>query len=196
MWRCGNRIDNGTRYCENSPTVDEESLHQTIVNAIKASSNDRNKLIPILNSHIENAMWQANSGKMNIEEIERRIDELKSSAMALITDSIAGNSVAENEEKLLAMNTEITQLHEKVVQFKTDNSTQKSISEKLKEYTEFLELETLQSETYNDTLVRQLIHTIKVAEEEIVVHFKSGVTWRQRMELKVRRLKNERHKIC
>ena len=150
---------------------------------------DSNGLIPILNAQIERALWHTAGGQVNIEEIESRMEKLKKDTMELMSQSIANNTVVENEARLKAMNDEIMELHEKVVQYKENNSTKNTISKKLKEYTEFLRVDTAESDTYNDTLVRQLIHTIKVMDDYITIYFKNGTEWTQPMDLKVRRLR-------
>ena len=150
---------------------------------------DSNGLIPILNAHIEKAMWQTAGGEVNIEEIESRMEKLKKDTMELMSQSIANNTVVENEARLKAMNDEIMDLYEKLMQYKENNSTKNTISKKLKEYTEFLRVDTAESDTYNDTLVRQLIHTIKVMDDHLTIFFKNGTEWTQPMDLKVRRLR-------
>ncbi len=131
VWRCINRLEYGRKYCKGSVTVDEESLKQTIINALRESIMDSNSLIPILNSHIEKAMWQTAGGEVNIEEIESRMEKLKIDTMELMSQSIANNTVTENETRLKAVNDEIMDLYEKVVQYKENNSTKTSISKKL-----------------------------------------------------------------
>ena len=189
VWRCINRLEYGRKYCKDSVTVDEESLKQTIINALRESTMDSNGLIPILNAHIERALWHTAGGQVNIEEIESRMEKLKKDTMELMSQSIANNTVVENEARLKAMNDEIMDLYEMVVQYKENNSTKNTISKKLKEYTEFLRVDTAESDTYNDTLVRQLIHTIKVMDDYITIYFKNGTEWTQPMDLKVRRLR-------
>ena len=34
MWRCINRLKNGTKYCKDSPTVPEEALHTAIMKGL------------------------------------------------------------------------------------------------------------------------------------------------------------------
>ena len=182
-------MEYGRKYCKDSVTVDEESLKQTIINALRESTMDSNGLIPILNAHIEKAMWQTAGGEVNIEEIESRMEKLKKDTMELMSQSIVNNTVMENEARLKAMNDEIMDLYEKLMQYKENNSTKNTISKKLKEYTEFLRVDTAESDTYNDTLVRQLIHTIKVMDDHLTIFFKNGTEWTQPMDLKVRRLR-------
>lgn len=187
VWRCIARLDHGNRYCKHSPSLKEKSLHQSIVNAIKSTTGQRGKLIPILGQHIEKALWQASSGTVNMEEMEQRIELLKNETMAIITASVAGDTMAENEDKLRAINEEITQLHNQVLQLKEQSTTKADIAQTLHDYTEFLELDTTDCEVYSDTLVRQLIHTIKVGEDVLTIYFKSGAVWTQPMEPKVRK---------
>ena len=87
------------------------------------------------------------------------------------------------------MKDEIMDLYEKVMQYKENNSTKNTISKKLKEYTEFLRVDTAASDIYNDTLVRQLIHTIKVMDDYLTSYFKNGTEWAQPVEMKVQRLR-------
>lgn len=38
VWRCVNRLRNGTRYCKGSPSIDEDVLHRIIVDAINKNA--------------------------------------------------------------------------------------------------------------------------------------------------------------
>lgn len=41
VWRCENRLKNGTKYCKNSPTLQESDVHRAIVDAINAVLNNK-----------------------------------------------------------------------------------------------------------------------------------------------------------
>lgn len=190
VWRCRSRLEHGRTYCHDSPTLDEESLHRTIVNALKTTTNSKSNLVPLLSKHIEKAMWQMNGNdEVDIVEIERQLDTLKSQTMELVATSIAQNSILENEEKLSQMNAQITELHRKVVLYRQNNNVKDEISEKVREYNEFLQLDTTPTDEYNDALVRQLISTIKVNNENLEIRFKNGAIFTQPMQLKIRKLR-------
>ncbi len=36
VWRCVSRLEFGTKYCHNSPTLDEDKLHRAIVEALNS----------------------------------------------------------------------------------------------------------------------------------------------------------------
>jgi len=45
VWRCQNRLKNGTKYCTNSPTIQEPELHQALVAAINGMLHQREYLL-------------------------------------------------------------------------------------------------------------------------------------------------------
>ena len=179
VWRCISRLDHGKRYCTDSVTLEENQIHETIVNALKACTADKQKLIPILSTHIEQALWKVSGGEVNIEELEQQMEQLKKATMELMMECTLSNTVAENEDKLRALNDEARELNEQIRQYKANDSTKTTIGGKLKDYTDFLQIDHSTMERYDDSIVRQLIHTIKVYEDKIHLYFKDGSEWQE-----------------
>lgn len=123
VWRCISRLNHGRMYCKYSVTVDEDSLHQTIVSALRATTGEKNKLIPLLGTHLEQALWQTAGGTVDIGAIEMQIAKLQEATMSLVTESVAQNTMAENENKLQEMNQQIATLHSQVEQYKSQQET-------------------------------------------------------------------------
>ena len=46
VWRCVSRLEFGTRYCHNSPTLDESKLHSAIFAAMNESATIRQEACP------------------------------------------------------------------------------------------------------------------------------------------------------
>ena len=101
----------GTDYCKESPTVDEESLHQAIMDAIRATRGSRQQMIPYFIEQLRKTYQEQPTDKLDIGEVENRIEELKASTMALIQNSVLSNTVGENESrlKIMAANLSFTQ---------------------------------------------------------------------------------------
>ena len=60
VWRCVSRLDYGTKYCHNSPTLDEEPLQKAILAAINSVMSQKSTLIRQITSAILNwktAIW-------------------------------------------------------------------------------------------------------------------------------------------
>lgn len=189
VWRCTSRLDYGTKYCADSITLDEASLQAAIMEAIAATRKDRHALVPLLTDHLARTMRLKSDGAIDVAQIEQRIAQLKADTMALVTESIGSNTVGQNEERLKAMSDEIKALHDMLVQYQQSSSSEQSIQSRMDEITEILEQET-ESMTYDDILVRQLIHSIKVVGTETLhITFKWGLEYDQPIDLKVRPLK-------
>ncbi len=193
VWRCVSRLDTGTQYCSDSVTVDEESLHQAIVQAIVATAEQRQNLIPLLAAEIKESLWKSVDGKVDVVKVEWRISMLKEKTMDIMKKSIENGTLADNEEELKNMSDEIRKLHDMLVTYRTANDTEETIQNNMDDITSFLEVESTQQGEYNDQLVRQLIDTVKViSEHKILVCFKNGLEYEQELHLKVRQLKRNK----
>ena len=188
VWRCYNRLDHGTKYCKNSVTVDEESLHTAIMEAIYATRGRRREMLPVLTAHVERTLREKSDGTINIEQIEQRIAELRADTMALVTQSIGDNTVGQNEVRLKAMSDEIKSLHDILVRYRKQHGTENTLRHRVNEMAEVITGEQEMSE-YNDSLVRQLIQTIEIMDEDrLMITFQCGIQYEQPISLKVRKL--------
>lgn len=189
VWRCISRLDHGLKYCKDSVTLDEESLHAAIMQAISAVQNDRQLLIPVLTSHLERTMQEKEAGSVDIKQIEQRITELKDATMELISESVSRNTVGENEARLKAMSDEIKDLHDMLMQYRQTSGTENTIQNRMDEIKELLLQDTARNE-YDDILVRQIIDTIMIIDETtLLITFKWGLEYRQSISPKIRKQK-------
>jgi DNA invertase Pin-like site-specific DNA recombinase len=189
VWRCISRLDYGTKYCKDSVTIDESSLHEAIMQAINDTRGSRHEMIPYLTAQLTQTFRDNAKGDVDVEQIENRIAELKAQTMELVAQSIGSNTVGENEGRLRAMSDEIKALCDMLAEYKKSCNTESTIENRVAVITKILENEPEQSDTYNDTIVRQLIHTIKViGEEQLEITFKCGLKYDQSITSKVKKL--------
>ena len=189
VWRCICRLDYGTKYCKDSVTIDEISLHEAITQAINDTRGSRHEMIPYLTAQLTQTFRDNAKGDVDVEQIENRIAELKAQTMELVAQSIGSNTVGENEGRLRAMSDEIKALCDMLAEYKKSCNTESTIENRVAVITEILENEPEQSDTYNDTLVRQLIDTIKImGEDKLGITFKCGLKYNQNIIPKVKKL--------
>ncbi len=189
VWRCGNRLDYGVKYCKDAATLDEDSLHDAIVEAIVATRKSRHEMIPYFMSHVERTLREEKSGFMDVAEMESRIEELKTATMELVAESTDSGTVSDNVDRLKAMSNEIKGLHESLKQYREACADEKSVDLKLAEMTHTLEAEPEENIEYNDSLVRQLIDTIKViGTDKLLVIFKNGLVYEQSIQPRVKKI--------
>lgn len=189
VWRCISRLDYGTKYCKDSVTIDESSLHEAIMQAISDTRGSRHEMIPYLTAQLTQTFRENAKGDVDVGHIENRIAELKAQTMELVTKSIGSNTVGENEGRLRAMSNEIKALCDMLAEYKKSCNTESTIENRVALITEILENEPEQSDIYNDSLVRQLIDTIKVmGEDRLEITFKCGLRYEQSITSKVKKL--------
>lgn len=192
VWRCISRLDDGLKHCNESITVDEESLHKAIVQAIAATAEQRQNLIPLLAAELKESLWKQEDGQIDAVKVEWRISMLKEKTMDIMKKSIESGTLAENEDELKSLSDEMRNLHDMLVAYRTANDTEQNITTHLADITDFLEDDSQNSDGYNDKLVRQLIHTIKIISTDTIrIYFKNGLEYEQEIHLNVRQLKRK-----
>ncbi len=80
-WRCINRIQYGKKKCHNSPTLDEQALHRTIVSAINEFCEVKDDVAKALRESITeeldpNLNGSVQAAQQRIDELAHNIDEL------------------------------------------------------------------------------------------------------------------------
>ena len=189
VWRCVSRLDYGTKYCRDSVTLDEDSLHAAVMRAINDTRGSRRTLIPFVTAHFNRTLREDAHGEVDVEQMEARIAQLKAQTMELVAQSISSNSVGENEGRLKAMSDEIKALCDMLAEYRQSCNAENSVGNRMAGITDILENEPEQSDTYDDILVRQLIDTIRVmGENKLEITFTCGLTYEQSISPKVRKL--------
>lgn len=180
-------------YCKQSPTLDEESLHAAVVEALAATRHDREALIPYLTEQLERSFIEESPESVDTEQLIDQIRILKQQVMTLMTESISHNTLADNEEQLKAMSDEIASLNKSLTEQQEASKSDHTIENNLKTIGEALENEPDQMSQYNEVLVRQLIETIKVIDRgRLLITFRGGLQYLQTIEPNIRRMRSRR----
>ena len=179
-WRCISRIQYGRKKCHNSPTIDEQALHNVIVRAINEYANVKDDIAKVLRESIAEVLDPNLNGSIlaaqqRIDELARNIDEL-----------IMLATVPENAESAMSdierFSKEMKSLREFIENEKAKTATAESASEQLNAVLELLEQENFELTEYNDIPVRQLIEKITVEDKVTIrVTFKGGLEVRKEL---------------
>lgn len=178
VWRCMSRIEHGTQYCKNSPSLEESKLHQAIVRAINRFNQENETTYRLLmKASLSDALGIGGSNE-EMELLTRRIDSLNKKMMALVSEAVAeGQSIDDNEGEFKEKSDEIAQLNNRVSTIKelmTNDGNAKNRLESINAKVE--ELKDGITE-YDDTIVRQMIECIKVYDDnKIEVIFGGGTS--------------------
>lgn len=174
VWRCLSRLEHGTKYCPDSPTIKEEQLHKAIIHAINNYYSCRNDIARILKANIGTVLeCQGQEEIISIENRLKEIDQARNDLVMLIASGGCDEDKLDSEFSMLYQ--EEQQLTERLDMLKSQNKTSAETQARLDKIMDMIEHEKFELETFDNVLIRKLIECVKVlSKTEIMVIFKGG----------------------
>lgn len=183
VWRCVNRLDNGKKYCQHSPTLSESALQEAIVRALnKFNDEDTSTYLTLMKATIGEAIG-SNGGTDEIDLLERRIDALNSRMLKMVNDSVEkGTDMEENEDVFKAISEQIAQLNRRIDAVRKSKGSDEERQERLRLIQDTIDQREAHRDTYNDAIVRQMIECVKVHEGgKLTVIFGGGYEFEEQI---------------
>ena len=181
VWRCINRLDYGKKYCHNSPTIEENVLHDAIMAAIQQTAQQNMDTLQALKTHIGVALGAAEKEE-NTVEIEFRIAQIDAEFKSMI-DTVSADTVdGLDESRIQQLIAEKNELQAKLGEIDEERGRQQTVQERLE--TIYTVLDGLKNRpmTYDDEVVRQLIDCVVVeSKDRIKVIFRGGLQVEQQL---------------
>ena len=184
VWRCVSRLEFGTKYCHNSPTLDESRLHNAILAAMNEYAAIRQEVCPDVLAMVEEAKRAVSQAGAMLLELKKRMDAVSQEQSDVLDRLLANMADAELNARMKALTDEkealkaqILKVQQKEVSMAEQAAKRQQMWDSLKEcsagYTEF-----------DDEFVRQIIRKITVEDAETIhVHFRdSDVVLEQGLE--------------
>lgn len=176
VWRCISRLDYGTKYCTKSPTIEEEPLQRAIVRALnRFNAEDRSTYITLMKATIGDAIG-LNGGSDEIDLLERRIDALNKRMISIVNDCVAsGDDMENHEDEFKAISEETEQLKRRIEAIRESEAKDESYADRLVQIQETIQQRDMNRDTYDESIVRQMIECIKIySDNKIRVIFEGG----------------------
>lgn len=184
VWRCISRLDHGSKYCKNSPTIHEEPLHRAIVQAINEFYDCGDDVARILKANVESVL--SGMEQSEIQKIEQRlkdIDKARNDMISLITSGSCDEDTLDAE--FAKLYEEETQLSGKLLSLKAQCKVSEDTKQKIDSTLAEIETNRFQLEAFDDMLIRKLIECVKViSKTEIIIIFKGGYEVKAEVEKK------------
>ena len=169
VWRCENRLRNGTRYCKDSPTIEESVLHRAVLHTINQVLENKGDFVQIFRKNVVTALTHGTKDS----EYAKEKKKLQKAMAELIQQAQQNGDEIAFEERCQAITAQIEALEMK--QIKAANRGENG--RKMEDIENFLDKTNCILTEYDDKLVRQLIQNINVVNaRKIEVVFKSGIT--------------------
>lgn len=180
VWRCISRLDYGTKYCKDSPSVEETALHNAIARAITQKAQTENADLSCLQKHIE--LYQTSQNVHGILEkrnrlkaIQKRIDELTES------DGEAAQN-GDFDAQFESLYAQLYAIKDELEKWEKSNAALQTNPNVRTEVEDIIEGLRNHPVEYNDLMVRQLVECIKVTDADVLnVYFKDGTELREKL---------------
>jgi len=183
VWRCTSRLNYGTKYCHDSPTIKEEPLQNAILSAINAAMSDKPVLLDRIKNAVSLELLPVQGQTMSLADIERRLAQLDERFQQLLTEAIdAEDKEACNAQfaEILAEQTSLKKQKESILQSRTDAD---HVCTRMKQAEQAVENSASTITEWNENAVRQIVERVTVlSTDEILVRIKGGAEIKQRLE--------------
>ena len=183
VWRCTSRLNYGTKYCHESPTVKEEPLQAAILAAINSAMSNKPALLDRIKNAVSLELLPVQGQTMSLADIESRLVQFDEQFQRLLAEAID----AEDKEScntqfagILSEQTSLKRQKEAILQSSTDASR---VCTRMKQAEQAIENTTQTITEWNENAVRQIVERVTVlSTDEILVRSKGGAEIKQRLE--------------
>ena len=176
VWRCSNRLQNGTEKCGTSPTIEESVLHDTIMRAINRVARNDGDFIGAFRQNVMHVI--GSYGKTEDDEkYDELIKEKEMNMVALIEEQARNGTYEEvGEEAFKKIADEINELKDRQLEERHRKQLAENYEQRIMDMDEFLQENTVKLVEFDNELVRRIVSRINVlSENEIQIILKSGI---------------------
>ena len=170
VWRCVSRLEFGTKYCHGSPTLDEEKLHQTILEALNEFAQaDGEVKEDVLN--FTRLVWAGQEANgTSLISLKQRLGDI-TAEQALLLDRVLENMDAPDlNAQLKALMDEKQAVQEQIQAMEQEAAQSENRMSRMAELREWMAKLEVNTE-YNDEQVRMAVERITVVDAE-TIHIK------------------------
>ena len=182
VWRCVSRFDYGSKYCHNSPTLDEEPLKKSILAAINASMAPREALVSDITDAMRIELAAKHSDRMSVDEIDRQIKAREQEFQQLFESMQEAEDIAERAKDFKRITEELAELKTKRQRHLESAEDENAAEKRVNKAADALKSTTSEITEWDEAMIRQLVETVKVlSAEKLLVRLRGGIEIEQDM---------------
>ena len=172
VWRCVSRLDYGTKYCHQSPTMDEEPLQRAIMAAISSVMAPKEKINGLITDAALEETGKLPNSAMTLGDINRRLEKLEAEFDALFNQS---GGIDKNTVRFREIANEMSALKEKREKISAQLRNNEAAQKHVHTIAAVLDQEDHRITQWDEEMIRQLVHTVKViSTDHIRVYLNDG----------------------
>lgn len=180
VWRCTERLANGTKNCKSSPTIMENDLQTAVMEALHRIVQDDGEFVDAFRQNVIRVLGSHGSKKEN-SEFDDKISEKQNEMLKLIEENAKQGSYNDKfDAKYRKIADEIETLKNEKLEHQKKKRLAENYESRVRELDKFIDSQTLHLPEFDNDLVRRLVSGVKViTENRIQIQFKSGILMEQ-----------------
>ncbi|ACV62390.1 Resolvase domain protein [Desulfofarcimen acetoxidans DSM 771] len=182
VWRCENRLKNGTKNCKHSPTYKEVMLYEAIMAAINSVVENRGEFVGAFRENVIRVIGSYSTKNLSTE-YDMQIEKLQTEMLALIEENAKQGVVTEDfDERYKGISERINDMKQKKLDQVRELKMAENYQQRLNDMDACLKKTTCDVRDFDHDLVRRLLQSVKaIRDDEIEIQFKSGIVMKQRV---------------
>lgn len=173
VWRCVSRVEYGTRYCHNSPTMDEGPLQRAIMAAVNSVMAPQEKISGLISDAALEETVKAPGCTLTLGDINRRLEELGEEFDTLFQQA---DSAETNTVRFREIANEMASLKEQREKLSAQLRKNEAAQERIQAMAKILDRENCRMTEWDEDMIRQVVHTVKVISAEHIRVYLNGGT--------------------
>ena len=175
VWRCVSRLEFGTQYCHNSPTLDESKLHSAILASMNEFAVIRQEGCPDVLAMAEEAKQALSQAGAKLLELKKHMETVSREQSDLLDRLLENMGDAELNAKMKALTDEKESLKAQILDTQQmEVSLEEQATRHQQMWDSIMECSAGYTE-FADEFVRQIIQKITVEDEETIrIHFRDS----------------------
>ena len=182
VWRCVSRVDYGSKYCHDSPTLDEEPLHRAILAAINSAVKDKDSIIYNLKSAMEKELAPVAGQQLSLSEIDNQIERLNTEFSKVLAEASKSGDQAAHSDRFREIMQKQTALKAQRDEIQGVLAESGKAAAHIDQCRRTAETTPTAISEWDETLIRQVVENVTVETgNEIIVALKSGASIHQKL---------------
>lgn len=168
VWRCVSRLEFGTKYCHNSPTLDEEKLHSAILATLNTCANSQRAVEETILEFFGIAKSGQERDGLSLLALRDRLSALTAQQQLLLDKVLEDMDNPNLNVQLKTLAEEKQDILERITALQQDEAHRANQESRMAELRERLNAGTAQFKEYDDALTRKFVEKITVVDAETI----------------------------
>ena len=163
VWRCVSRLDYGTKYCKESPSMEEGALQRAIMEAVNSTMDSKDELVRGITDSIMLMLKPQENANFTLEEVKRRIRELTAEFDRLFE---IDSSESKYEKRFSEITKELAELKKQQEEISAQLRSNQGAQARIQRITTVADRMEHRLTAWDEETIRQIIHMVEVMSKD------------------------------